>query len=790
MVKTSPLATRKPAAILNVNLRPFFITGIYGLLFITPFSRGLFFQPELLTAHMITAVIFALACYDQSIRCDTGFKVRPLDYALLALLAAYLLSLITAVHLRPAIGEVLKILNYGMIYYVACRAVRDERSLDRLLFVIFCAGVGVAVVGIGAATGFLWYPGAYDGKGVISSTLQYKNSLAVYLTLINILGLALSVKTDKPGAKVFYAVGNLLLLVVILGTQSRGGMVLYPAAFGLLLWGLPGYLRWRAAYHLGIVLGAGFLVSSKFMPLLKGNMGLKALAVVVAGMALAGLLQAAYHVLEQYLEGRDWDVRNRRLVITGGSVYLLAVVGVYVMYTAFSLPFVSGKIVPAHVAQRLETIPGESADFSGRVDMYRDAVRLALDHPVTGVGGGGWNALYHRYQTKPYWSTEVHNYFAQTWVEAGTIGLLAVVAVWTSFIIMLVRMWRRRFDEGIWVSLLAAGVAALTLGVHSAFDFDLSLAALGMLLWVLFGAVRAGEDLVMERPGKKRPAAVDAGAGRLLVIALVGTVLAAALFFPAASFYRGGLAGAAGARAILNGDLDLAEQKLLEARRLDPFTASYALDLAQVYTVRAVQADDAIEHLKAVNYADKAAELEPYNIQIRSAMVNVYLLLREIGPAVREAEALLDANPLMNGNYEILNQAYVVGALYYLELGKKQQAAEYIEKAGRLPEAVEEKNREIARLGGYGAMRLKVTPVMKFYLGQAEFLKGSALSAAEMLEQAYKEGNQPGVDLWLAAAYQYAGRQSKAGEILNDACRKDDRAKQKYESIEKLFNRL
>lgn len=63
----------------------------------------------------------------------------------MALVAAYTLSLISAVHMRGAIGELFKAATYFMVYWIAFRAVRGERDLDRLLHVAYAAGVGVAV---------------------------------------------------------------------------------------------------------------------------------------------------------------------------------------------------------------------------------------------------------------------------------------------------------------------------------------------------------------------------------------------------------------------------------------------------------------------------------------------------------------------------------------------------------------------------------------------------------------------------------------------------------------------
>lgn len=54
--------------ILNLDLRPFVLFGLYTLLFYPAYLRGAFFAPELMPTHMLTAVIFALAWYDKVLR--------------------------------------------------------------------------------------------------------------------------------------------------------------------------------------------------------------------------------------------------------------------------------------------------------------------------------------------------------------------------------------------------------------------------------------------------------------------------------------------------------------------------------------------------------------------------------------------------------------------------------------------------------------------------------------------------------------------------------------------------
>ncbi|WP_242656366.1 O-antigen ligase family protein [Desulfofundulus thermosubterraneus] len=788
MIKLPANPPLKPQPILYLNLRPFFLAGLWFILFTSPFMRGLFFAPELLTYHIITAAAFAFCVYDQVLRREVHYPRTPLDLSILALVAAYALSLITAVHMRSAIEELLKAATYFMVYWMALRAMRGEKDLDRLLNVVYAAGIGVAAVGLLAAARVFNFPGAYE-NGVIMSTLQYKNALAVYLASVNVIGLGLSLKPERLLPKVFYAAGNMLLVVVILGTQSRGGWVLYPLAMAAFVALVPKSFRWRGAYHLVIFLGCGLVTARFFYGHLQGAQGFAVLKYLLAGLVAAAVLQVCYHFLALWLNRDTVPENTRRLVATGGLAYFGAVLAVYLWYAAAAFPVAAAQVLPGRVIARAETISGHDPSFRSRLEYSRDALRIVRDYPVTGAGGGGWNALYHRYASSLYWTTETHNHFFQTWVEAGTLGFLALLAVWVGFVLLLVRFKRREEGEGVRISAWSAAVAALTLGVHSAFDFDLSLAALGIYLYALLGGVqgvvpepvhKTGPAPAGERRAQDRDLPPEAPAGRragpaawrpLVALALAGTLAAAAVIYPARAFYAAGVAGAEGARALLAKDLESAKGFYEQAHRLDPFTASYAADLAQVWAVLAAARDDAVARYRSMQYAREAAKAEPYNTKVRATLVNVYSLLREYDLMVAEAASLCEANPLAAEHHEILARARLDAARHYLKRGGRQKAREYLQQVldtpGRLPAAIS-----------------RPSPALYLTAGQAAYLLGDMPRAAELLELARGDRDIAfEAELWLAASLARKGEASRAGAMVKELEEKKPGALEAYKEI-------
>lgn len=756
--------------LLNVNLRPFFFFGLLLVLFITPFMRGLFFPAELYIACILVGVAFLFCIYDQVL---TRKSLKPqghLDWAVLALVPAYVLSLINAVHMGSAIRELMEVAACVMIYICAARAVRHEKHLDLLLTVCYTAGFGVAVIGLLAATGIFGFPGAY-GNGVIMSTLQYKNALAVYLVLLNVVGLGLSVKHESLWPKLFYAVGNFLFIVVILGTQSRGGWIIYPLAVGGLIALLPVLYRWRAAYHLTIVLGVALVVSRAFYGMLRTGENSHAGMYIVYGAVAVVALQTAYHFLAMWLNREEVTDATRRLVAICGISYF-AFVGLFYVSTSAGAVVVSGsQVVPVQVARRAETISAADPSFKQRIEYSRDALRIIKDYPLTGAGGGGWNALYHKYQKSLYWSTETHNHFFQTWVEAGTIGFLSLLAVWVTFILLLVRFWRHAPRDGLWVSLTAAAIGVITLGLHSAFDFDLSLPALTFLTFTLFGGVR--EAVPVSQMDKEVAISGEIKPVSLALPAILGTIAALALILTARSFYVAGTMGALGAQSLAQKDIARAEGYYVEAQRRDPFTASYAADLAQIYAVQAVAGDDAIKHYQALNAARRAVRAEPYNTSVRAALVNLYLFLKEPAMAVREAEALLAANPMIESSYEVVAGTRLEAARHYLRLGNAGLARPYLKPLGELIKDMEKR-------------KLEPTPRLLLTLAENEVVAGRHNEITRYLEKAGKIRGLAGeAAAWQAVALERSGNVAGAYREANRLKNQDPEAYNLYELLKK-----
>ena len=132
----------------------------------------------------------------------------------------------------------------------------------------------------------------------------------------------------------------------------------------------------------------------------------------------------------------------------------------------------------------------ESSSYTARAEFMRCAVEIVKDHPIIGAGAGGWEALYRQYQNYSYWTTETHSHFLQVWVETGTVGLLAFLAMWL-FCFLCNQNIQGQGKRRIKATDIILGNCQRSSGsgAHAAIDFDLSLPAMCMVLWSLLALV-------------------------------------------------------------------------------------------------------------------------------------------------------------------------------------------------------------------------------------------------------------------------------------------------------------
>ena len=144
-----------------------------------------------------------------------------------------------------------------------------------------------------------------------------------------------------------------------------------------------------------------------------------------------------------------------------------------------------------------------------RVAMLRAGARMAREHPLLGVGPGQVKHLYPRYavpEALRHSTSHLHNTPVQILVERGILGLLAWIALFTTFFVRAFRIWTalpagREADR----ALVGGGIAALAgFLVAGLFEYnfgDTEVLLVAMLIMAL--------PFVVERDLERTPAPAD-----------------------------------------------------------------------------------------------------------------------------------------------------------------------------------------------------------------------------------------------------------------------------------------
>jgi O-antigen ligase len=163
-----------------------------------------------------------------------------------------------------------------------------------------------------------------------------------------------------------------------------------------------------------------------------------------------------------------------------------------------------------------ETVAGNGAT---RLVLWRGAVDLGLDHPVTGAGfdtfGTAGSALM---PASTSLSAFAHNGYLQAFADGGVVLLAAVVAATGLPLLVGLRLlYRRRREDD--VLAVAVPLATVALVLHSGVDFDWAYPSLLALFAVLAGLL----------PGAVRGPGIGDRRGTFALAALVLVVVSAAL---------------------------------------------------------------------------------------------------------------------------------------------------------------------------------------------------------------------------------------------------------------------
>ncbi|SCX77514.1 O-antigen ligase family protein [Alkaliphilus peptidifermentans] len=323
----------------------------------------------------------------------------------------------------------------------------------------------------------------------------------------------------------------------------------------------------------------------------------------------------------------------------------------------------SYKYIPEAIVYRIHSISIAEHSSTTRITYYKDGIEIFKNHPIIGAGGGAWKSLYPKYQSEPYNTTEAHNYFIQTMVEVGTLGLFLLITLLLTLLYYLYFAVKNKQFLSMTVI-----IATLSLFAHSFLDFNFSFLSIMLTVWVIIGCLDTKESIKFAKKEVKIPA-------------VLVSIFVLPLLILSISLYSGQRNGDLAINDINSGNVIEAQEHFQRAVKRDPFRETYRLDLANILTNVGIQKNDNQLLEEAKSHYSKAIKHAPYNNIAYAGATNYYLMTGDFEKAFNLIDKILINAPLREDTYEFKLNSYLAVGNFYMENGLKHLGEEMYEKA-------------------------------------------------------------------------------------------------------------
>jgi hypothetical protein len=406
--------------------------------------------------------------------------------ALAALTAWTALSLAWAPLGEPAGEDVQRLLLYLAVLAAATRILR-EPGAARVAEPLLLAGIaGAALYGLSERL----VPSVVDLTDVLSAgdrlaqPLTYWNGTGAFAALGLVVAAGIAGSSGRPGVvRAGAAAAAPVLGLALYLTFSRGALGAAAAGLAILLALAPTPAQVRAVLLVG---GAAALPAAATLALPAVTEEKSGAGQGAAMLALLIVVAAAAALLARRPPGAPATLPRLRLAAAGVLVLALAATAVAVSRVERQ----SGRDEPAASPGRLASVQ------SNRYAYWKVAVRTFGDHPLNGVGSGGFQAEWLRERPFREPVRDAHSLYLETPAELGLVGLALLLALAGS-----VAVAARRN-----AAVRAGPVAALAaFALHAGVDWDWELPALTLVALVLAGLVLARSRAPSAAPDGRAP---------------------------------------------------------------------------------------------------------------------------------------------------------------------------------------------------------------------------------------------------------------------------------------------
>ncbi|MCS7462098.1 O-antigen ligase family protein [Paenibacillus doosanensis] len=796
---------------------------MYGLLILfaglyllaAPFQRGLFLAarvegdprvnlsyelPIQSTLLLISFVMLAMAVYVWKYRDQLGKHTAAVILVWLLPVSA-LCSYFQAVSLHYGFLLIQAQVLYAAMFLLGLLITLHPAGRKLLPQFVAFSSYAVVVYGLLNLFGNVHYNGAVmvESYGLrLSSVFQYPNANAGFLLLVIACAAYGAVTARNQWVSLLHAVMLVPALLSLMLTLSRGALLMLPLILWLLLFLLPVSRQLLLLLHAGAaaigmlclltsVTETALTVQQHAAPApLWPSWGLLLGASLAAALVSVGLQHVVLLRLPKLRPGGDAVVAggeqehkpaplwSRRWTLPAA----LALLGAAAVFLAASdSPLLN--LLPRTLEQRIRSIDFQQHSVLERGVFYMDSLKIIRDYPVFGAGGGAWSALYPTYQSYPYTSRQAHNFILQLWVEQGTAGVLAFLAL---FLYTAIRYIRAVSRLGVWQEPhLFYAITAGALLLHSAIDFDLSFVYLASVVFLCLGGMAAigGERLGESSATDKRVRRWSVGNAK--PAAAYSVLLAAAAIFvliTGASYVSGGRTMQSAVNSLSGqSEIDVKETAGLmqEALRKQPDNPGYMLLLMNLLELGYEQTKDERFDQEAGNWMAQLQRVEPLSKELLEARWNRAVRQQDLDQALTIADEALGRFPWDQTMYErAMGLRFQLSEKERLEHHDQAAAKRHRTLGTELFRQFLLKRKQLddmpktINLG----KSFEVTPAMAISTGQMLYIEGQYTEAAAALKLGMdgrlEEPIQQAIARWYLAALARAGKadQELLGKLI------------------------
>ncbi|MDQ0873149.1 tetratricopeptide (TPR) repeat protein [Paenibacillus sp. V4I3] len=644
------------------------------ILFITPYFKGLFnggsitFQLPInitLISCMVLLMLVSVFFY-KNWKLESLRDIFSLFIWLIPL--SYLLSQINAASPFQAKFSFYISISYVVMFLVGAYFSNTNKSLQFINYSILFSGYIIVLFGL-----LNWFGQVHYQDSVLdlrlSNVFQYANAYAAFLLALIVLTIFNILVSKKLLWRMLHSFMLVPVLLSFLLTLSRAGYILLPI---LILLCLPLFTLFQQIklivnLLMGIVLSISIynkvwqigLAMNKKFSLYESLQGWAFIGIAcLVGAALILLIQKVYDWYEgKYIIGSEHKMYKNFIIPA-----ILLVLGLFLIWFIFNnsnSDLSRYKFLPDLLIQRINSISSGDSSFSYRLWYYGDAIQVVKDYPFFGAGGNGWSGLYELYQTAPYTSRQVHNFYVQYLVETGLFGTcILLVLLFGVYSFFLINHFKRNENYNYRIPSFIVVTAIL---VHSMFDFDMSFLYLAMLVFLGLG-IMVSESRNMLLKNKLSNILSKFSRANAIILSIAVLIL----FFNSIKLLRANT-------MFENAQNELKEQKrfsvimenLNKAISLEPKQLEYVLLKINLLKSIYSQTRDEKYYIEASNTVSQYLSHEPQNSAMLEQQYSLYIAKSDLQKALQNVINQLEYRPW---NISLFERAIVL----YNELGNAQ----------------------------------------------------------------------------------------------------------------------